>query len=676
MRKRQRYGGPDKGWSWVVVLAVCFCSLVTSGVFWAARAWMVNFMDVFNVSLEEASWPIDLWIAVVSLTGPLAGFLGQQFGVRLVVMLGSLIGAIGMSSCFFATSLSAVNNLFGIVFGIGCGLVTTLMPVIVSSYFLNLRSTAYGISISGACFGFAIFPTFIEYLFDNYELSGCFVLTSGIILNIAVAGALMQPPSWLKQRMQTESIPLIEENTYVNKSEPLIPLDRKNSISLTFIGPQSPEKIEYEGDLDPASGPQRELQAELVRTLNRRTGHYSSEGNTLAEESYDSMDTSISSFYGRKSSALYRENDLLRAQKEFEDSISDFQSVVVDIEVTSKSDELLNRYDPSEVKTSDLTESCPARHSFSVSSAKRKQVEKFKSPLPSAGPLKKHNFFNSSGDIDAFDIYPVSENSKKEPRKISYSQSLSLSKTDEIPEGSEELVDDVFEDLPTFDKKTEPAGAVRSFVVVVISPMFYLTSLSNIIFFFQLHMFLSIIMLYSLDQSIQETDTKHILLCFVICDLLGKLSLGWITDRQYITRSSFTMIGMAGIGMIFFALPFATDYWSLLVVSGCYGVLLGCTMVMFPILLVDYLGTEIHAVSFGCMCFLTGIVFYIKPLFVRILSRCLGVSREHVFLPRRAVCCVFTFLVFGKVLLFEKFYKYRRKCKQESRRIIFEDESW
>ncbi|GIX86450.1 MFS domain-containing protein [Caerostris darwini] len=612
MRKRQRYGGPDKGWSWVVVLAVCFCSLVTHGVFWAARVWMVNFMDVFNVSPEEASWPIDLWIAVVSLTGPLAGFLGQQFGVRLVVMLGSIIGAIGMCSCFFATSLSAINNLFGIVFGIGCGLVTTLMPVIVSSYFPESKKHC------------------VWNINFRYELSGCFVITGGIILNIAVAGALMRPPSWLKQPVQTESIPLIEENTYVNKSEPLIPLDRKNSISLTFIGPQSSEKIEYEGDLDPASGPQRELQAELVRTLNRRTGHYSSEGNTLAEESYDSMDTSISSFYGRKSSALYRENDLLRAQKEFEDSISDFQSVVVDIEVTSKSDELLNRYDPSEVKTSDLTESCPARHSFSVSSAKRKQVEKFKSPLPSAGPLKKHNFFNSSGDIDAFDLYPVSENSKKEPRKISYSQSLSLSKTDEIPEDSEELVDDVFEDLPTFDEKAKPTGAVRSFVVVVISPMFYLTSFSNIIFFFQFHMFLSIIMLYALDQSIQETDTKHIMLCFVICDLIGRLGLGWITDRQYITRSSFTMIGMAGIGMIFFALPFATDYWSLLVVSGCYGVLLGCTRVMFPILLVDYLGTEIHAVSFGCMCFLTGIVFYIKPLLFEYFRGVLG-SHENTF---------------------------------------------
>ncbi|KAF8766655.1 Monocarboxylate transporter 9 like protein [Argiope bruennichi] len=595
MRRRWRYEETDKGWSWVVVFAACFVSFVLDGIFRSSRVLEVPFVEAFGVTKEEASWPVDVCLAALSLAGPFAGMLGQHFGVRPVVIAGSVIGAVGLGLCFFSLSFNIVICLFGVVFGIGYGLVSTMMPIIINIYFFKLRSTAMGISISGACFGSAILPGIMEFLIDIYEISGCLLLMGGMVLNVAVAGALTRQLPSSKRKVQRECLPLVEKSSLSINSYPLVTPERKNSASLNnFIESEK----EYEGDLDPNSNPQRELQAELLRTLHKRIARQSSTVEPFQEESYDSLDTSLSSFCGRKEETLYKESDdLLKAQKEFEDTLSDFQSVVVDIEVTSKSDDVLNRFDPDEVKTSDLTDSCPARHSFSVSSAKRKQLMK---------------------------------NSKKETRKVSDSHSLPASKTDGISGSGEDLIHHDLVDSLFQRNYNKPFGIARSLILVATSAAFYLTTVTSVSFYFLYHVFDNIVVDYSVDHGILKEDTKDVLLVFTACDLFGRLCLGWITDKRYLTRSRFVMLTMTGIGLIFFSLPFATDYWSLMVVCGCYGVLLGCTMVMFPILIVEYLGLEVHAVAYGCMCFPKAIIFINRPFLIGYLYSILG-SYENMF---------------------------------------------
>ncbi|GFR00729.1 MFS domain-containing protein, partial [Trichonephila clavata] len=583
--------------------------------------------DIFGLTRQEASWPITICISVLSFFAPMSVLLEKGLGVRPIVIIGAVVGALGLSTCFIASSLNIITILLG-VFGIGYGLVSAVTPVIINNYFLNGIITANSIANSGACIGSIIFPIMFEYLIDIYELSSCLLLTGGIVLNVAIAGVLMRPPSWSKQEIREENIPLRKESSEIPKPPPL-PLtisERRKSISLNFIDKKCNDKLDYEGDLGSKTNLQRELQSELVLTLKKRTALQSEEPSTLRkfqEESYDSLDTSLSSFYAQKVQTLYKESDeLLRAQKEFEDSLSDFQSVVVDIVVTSKSDELLNRLDPDEVKTSELTESCPARHSFSISSAKRR-LNKFKSPIPSAGPLKKHKYTDSSGEINCFDLYPVDE-STKEARKASESHSLPTSKIDEIPEEPNQ-------DLPPSEENREESlGHVGSFVSVITSMVFYLTAFTNISFYFLFHMFISIIVDYSMDRGIPNTDTKYVLMVFAFCDFLGRVCLGWITEMKYFTRARFVMLCMGSIGLVFFTLPFATDYWSLIMVSGCYGVLLGCMMIVFPILLMDYFGMEMYAVTYGFLCFLNGFASFAMPSLIGYFRDTLG-SYDNLF---------------------------------------------
>ncbi|XP_015926952.1 monocarboxylate transporter 9 [Parasteatoda tepidariorum] len=556
----------DRGWSWVIALAACFNSLVLAGIFRTGGVLFVAFIDAFGVTREEASWPMVICITVLNLTGPFSGILGQKYGVRPVVIVGAVIGCVGVSACFLTTSLDVITILFGGVFGFGYGLVNTLMPVIVNAYFLNLRGLANGIANSGSCFGSVILPVLFEFLIDHFGLTGCFLLTGGIVLNVAVAGALLRPPpSWQTTENETSL------NVLSSTNKPLIkecnaPRDNNNSEQLH-------------------SNSQDSFHVELVERLRNRNNH--AEDPPCVFSTASSLDIKKNEQY---------QNELLRAQKEFQESLNDFQSAVMSILETSQSEEVLNKLDNNDdVTTSELTDSCPARHSFSISSGKRPKINK-SSVLR---PLEKSNlkFENTSGDL----------------------QPEIFDKLNSVP---------TMEDIQ--EESVEEKNVFRSFQVVLSSPMFYVTALTNVSFYFLFHMYVVIIVDFALDCGLPLDSTKYVIFAFSGADLIGRLCFGWITDRQYISRSQFVMICMAAIGMVFFIFPFATGYWSLIFASAGYGLLLGCTMIVFPILLVDYLGQEVHAVAYGCLCFLNGFASIARPLLIGYFRDSIG-SYAYIF---------------------------------------------
>jgi MFS family permease len=64
--------------------------------------------------------------------------------------------------------------------GVGIGLVTNLLPAIISQYFGKQRAIACGISYAGATAGAFIFPLFIEWQLKEYGLRGTLLLMGGI----------------------------------------------------------------------------------------------------------------------------------------------------------------------------------------------------------------------------------------------------------------------------------------------------------------------------------------------------------------------------------------------------------------------------------------------------------------------------------------------------------------
>ncbi|XP_054721673.1 monocarboxylate transporter 9-like [Uloborus diversus] len=634
--------GPDTGWSWVVAFAACFNSLILAGIFRTGGVLFVAFINNFGVTREEASWPMVLCISVLNLTGPFAGILGQKYGVRPITIIGAVIGTIGISGCFFTTSLSVINILFGIVFGIGYGLVNTLMPVIVNIYFLNLRATANGIANSGSCFGSLILPVFFEYLIASYGLTGCFLLTGGVVLHVAVAGALLRPPYWLeksKVKSDVEDIRCSNEQTNeasnIQKYGGLVnsSLTQPTKPNSSFFSEDETEQklLTHEindvgnGLLDPNSKKQQELLSELNLTLRHRSSNQKILKNGLSEtKSLNHLECS----HSEKSKDFLEEK--VRSEDALLQSISDFENVLKSFSQTSLDVSPTNERNTNPEINSQKYEDA-SNHSGEV----RQQGSNLYS---SQGRNTKRSSSDSSNSIEE-----ENEFQRDESENLLSDSSL-LTSGENNPYAKEEIVN--IRKSSELSAKTEPQklmnrflksdnnktclDSIQSFKIVLSNPLFYITAITNVSFYFLFHMYVVIIIDYGLDIGIPESETKYILFAFAISDLFGRLSLGWVTDRKYLRRSHFVMLGMAAIGVVFFCFPFARTYQALIVASCCYGLLLGCTMIVFPILLVDFLGTETHAVAYGCMCFMNGFASFGRPFLIGYFRDSLG-SYANIF---------------------------------------------
>lgn len=343
------------------------------------------------------------------------------------------------------------------------------MPVILNTYFLNLRATANGIANSGSCIGSIILPIVFEQLIAAYGLSGCFLLTGSIVLHLTIAGALMRPPPWLKSKKENKQKILLKYK----------PVPTEQTTDIVNSGSFSPAK---QNEVCPKEDYTRRTETKIL-------------------------------------------NDFERTEAEC----------------------LINK--------------------------------------DGANPI----------------ILPSSELKAKDADKVHSLKTISLHR------GSV--------------TSTLPLTVLESFRSVLTCPMFYVTAVTNVCFYFLYHMYVVIIVDYALDSEVLDSDAKNILFAFAISDLFGRLCLGWITDRKFVTRPRFVMMCMLLIGLVFFAFPYATGYASLIIVSCLYGLLLGCTMVVFPILLVDFCGIELHAVAYGCMCFMNGFASFTRPFLIGKLTK-------------------------------------------------------
>tara|TARA_B100002052_G_scaffold286843_1_gene301136 strand:+ start:181 stop:1653 length:1473 start_codon:yes stop_codon:yes gene_type:complete len=161
--------GIFRGW---FVLAGLFVTMtVTSGLGFYAQGVFLDALVVeqgFSVSVAGAGTGI--FFAVSGIAGYYAGSLLSKFDVRLVMTVGSLIGAIGLAL------LGQVRNeaqmvLVMVVFGIGFAL-TSLVPssAIVTRWFVRKRSIALSIASSGLSLGGIAISPVIATIIDADSL--------------------------------------------------------------------------------------------------------------------------------------------------------------------------------------------------------------------------------------------------------------------------------------------------------------------------------------------------------------------------------------------------------------------------------------------------------------------------------------------------------------------------
>ncbi|XP_014278918.1 monocarboxylate transporter 9 isoform X4 [Halyomorpha halys] len=184
---------PDGGYGWVIVIASFMCNMIVDGIAYTFGVFLGEFVNYYGEGKGKIAWVGSLLSGMYLSAGPLVSALTNKFGCRTVCISGSIIGCAAFVLSTFSPDVNMLMITYGIMGGIGFGLIYLPAVVCVGYYFETKRSLATGIAVCGSGFGTFAFAPFATLLLEYYDWKGANLILAGLILNCAVFGALMRP---------------------------------------------------------------------------------------------------------------------------------------------------------------------------------------------------------------------------------------------------------------------------------------------------------------------------------------------------------------------------------------------------------------------------------------------------------------------------------------------------
>ncbi|KAL3886819.1 hypothetical protein ACJMK2_026787 [Sinanodonta woodiana] len=184
---------PDGGYGWVIVAVSLMCNLIVDGIGYSFGIFLSEFVVYFDESRSKVSLVGSLLCGVYLCAGPIVSGLTNKFGCRPVTIVGSIIGAVAFVLARFSPNIDILILTYGVMGGIGFGMIYLPAIVSVGHYFESKRAIATGIAVCGSGVGTFIFSPFTKALLDWFDWKNALLIMAGIIFNGCVCGMLMRP---------------------------------------------------------------------------------------------------------------------------------------------------------------------------------------------------------------------------------------------------------------------------------------------------------------------------------------------------------------------------------------------------------------------------------------------------------------------------------------------------
>ncbi|KAB0802053.1 hypothetical protein PPYR_04239 [Photinus pyralis] len=191
---------PDGGWGWVVVIASFLCNMVVDGIVYAFGMFLEDISKEFDVSEAKVSLVGSLLSGFYLMVGPFTSALANRYGFRLVAIVGSVLSAIVFGLSYFATDIIYLCVVYGIIGGIGFGLIYVPAVITVGFYFEKFRALATGIAVCGSGAGTFVFAPLCAALIKTIGWRCTIIAQALMILTCILFASTFRPvkPTKLK----------------------------------------------------------------------------------------------------------------------------------------------------------------------------------------------------------------------------------------------------------------------------------------------------------------------------------------------------------------------------------------------------------------------------------------------------------------------------------------------
>ncbi len=189
---------PRVFYGWVVVAVSAAALLVTAGARITPGAFLLDMQADTGWSTAVISFAGAIGLVVFGLAGPLSGSLMARVGVRTVTVASLLIAAVAMATSSLVTEAWQLALLFGLLSGVGTGLIASILAATVANrWFVRRRGLVIGILGASTSAGQLIFfPVLVSVATDaGWRIASVGIAVVLIVVAIPVLALLRNDPS-------------------------------------------------------------------------------------------------------------------------------------------------------------------------------------------------------------------------------------------------------------------------------------------------------------------------------------------------------------------------------------------------------------------------------------------------------------------------------------------------
>uniref|UniRef100_A0A1B6DMD7 Major facilitator superfamily (MFS) profile domain-containing protein n=1 Tax=Clastoptera arizonana TaxID=38151 RepID=A0A1B6DMD7_9HEMI len=555
---------PDGGYGWVIVVVSFLCNMVVDGITYTFGVFLPEFVQYYGEGKGTVAWVGSILTGMCFVAGPIVGGLSNKYGCRVVSMAGSLIGCAAFVLSTFSPNVLVLMLTYGLMGGIGFGLIYLPAVVCVGYYFETKRSLATGIAVCGSGFGAFAFAPLAQFLLSNFKWQEANLILSGIIFSCIFCGALMRPLTFpsepkhkpLLQRMAEDKKKQMETGS-VQGSYFMVQLADGTLQKMMKVPPINVDPGVHSGLYLDQLTPNVSAQMSLPTIVEGKTPHSST---SLSEDEKP----------GRSSHANGR-NDLPHVSTQPELLKKNKNNM------DNGSAPLLNK---SGAKESNEEEDA-------VFTTSRSSIKMGKDRLR---PVIKRDIFYS-GSIQNLKEY-------QSQGSLAYRQS-NLSLRDRKNKSSDNI-----SCLP------DPLVSVLSSMVdlsLVKDPVFVLIALSNLTAFVALYVPFVYLVDHATKVDLKAQEATLLISVIGIVNTLGRIVCGWVADFPSVNSLLLNNSSLVLASLSVLSIPFCHSYTSYLIMAVCFGIAISIFISLTSIILVDLLGLSKLTNAFGLLMLFRGV---------------------------------------------------------------------
>ncbi|CAG5118616.1 unnamed protein product [Candidula unifasciata] len=630
---------PDGGWGWMVVLASFLCNMIVDGVCFSFGVVAKTYQKEFAASHSMVGWVGSSLAGCYLLVGPFVSFLCVRYGCRKVTMIGSVVTMAGFIISTQASNVGMLIFTYGVIGGIGFGMVYLPSIVCVGYWFDKKRAFTTGIAVCGTGMGQFAFPPLAHYLLTEYGWEGKNLIMAGIVLHCAVCGmtflpldrqveiergAIMKALIEHKNRQRTTSNGSLDnciitvDNRLIKLDQKLLECKRNNSFIARF---------------------KRQLGFSSQSLASSKTSIQGIPSIVIDAVQKDLNKTAVAA-----STPIYRPNGIRVPEDLSQSQLVSKRASLPDGSVLTSSSPLPNGTVPAAnggVKENGVakTQSCeviPSEENLWIGQSqdegltfKVKQVGSLPSVSHSASNLETLSFSPSAdGSVISIQVIENSVCSKcsahryRSGHSVSsvYSSRMTSSKTSyvtgsvlSVPQSS------VYDDDLEYDLDRHMSLASKCWQILcdmfdirlMLSPVFALLVLSSFVTLLAFYVPFFYFPEKGVLVGMSESSATFLLSIVGITNTIGRLLCGWLADRPWVNTLHLnnSALILAGIALLF--CPLCKSEEPLAALAAIFGLCVAVYVSLRSILLVDLLGLEMLTKSFGLLILFQGVAAFI-----------------------------------------------------------------